>query len=586
MSPPSLTGGRLAGIVVRVTIVAATVVRSVALTAAVVAFSVLVPAPGAEGAVLSRLPAATGRSLVSCTELTAAFRFPNTMVLSATPVESGALTWAGRAIGAHCLVKGEMHRRTSPQDGKSYAVGFEMRLPNAWNGRFFYQANGGMDGRVATALGGGGPQQTTALGQGFAVISSDAGHADGDDPSFGIDYQARLDYGYEAVAKLTPMAKALIAAAYGKGPDRSYIGGCSNGGRHTFVAMTRMPLDYDGYLAGAPGYRLPLAAIANQFGAKQYATVAPNPQDLASAFNAEERRALSAAVLARCDAPDGAKDGMIQDATACSAAFDFERDLPTCSGARDGNCLLAAQKRAIAPIFSGAMDGKGEHFYSSFPFDSGHDSSDSAFWEFFVPLKIDSAATALIWGVPPLDPKTFDGRAYALQTPIDSMLQSVAATDGTYRESALSFMLPVQPTKLEALKGRGAKVMVYHGVSDAIFSANDTTAWYEGLREANGGDASDFARFFRVPGMAHCAGGPSTDQFDMLTALVEWVENGQAPDSVIARARGAGNPAGVNRDVPSGWSPDRSRPLCPYPRVARLRPGASDLESADSFRCE
>jgi feruloyl esterase len=204
--------------VVRVTIVAATVVRSVALTAAVVVFSVLVPATGAEGAVLPRLPVATGRSLVSCSELTAAFRFPNTMVLSATRVESGALTWAGRAIGAHCLVKGEMHRRTSPQDGKSYAVGFEMRLPNAWNGRFFYQANGGMDGRVATALGGGGPQQTTALGQGFAVISSDAGHADGDDPSFGIDYQARLDYGYEAVAKLTPMAKALIAAAYGKGP--------------------------------------------------------------------------------------------------------------------------------------------------------------------------------------------------------------------------------------------------------------------------------------------------------------------------------------------------------------------------------
>ena len=134
-----------------------------------------------------------------------------------------------------------MHRRTSPQDGKSYAIGFEMRLPNAWNGRFFYQANGGIDGTVSTALGGGGPAPTTALEQGFAVISSDAGHSGPDDPSFGIDYQARLDYGYQATAKLTPMAKALIAAVYGKRPDRSYIGGCSNGGRHTFVAMTRMP---------------------------------------------------------------------------------------------------------------------------------------------------------------------------------------------------------------------------------------------------------------------------------------------------------------------------------------------------------
>jgi len=556
------------------------------LTPAVVALPLSIAAARGDGPAIPRLPAAIGASLLSCNELATAFRFPDTTVVSAAPVESGGLTWAGRAIGAHCLVKGEMHRRKSPQDGRSYAIGFEMRLPNGWNGRFFYQANGGMDGRIPTALGGGGPAPTTALGQGFAVISSDAGHSDGDDPSFGIDYEARLDYGYRAVAKLTPMAKALIAAAYGKRPDRSYIGGCSNGGRHTFVAMTRMAGEYDGYLAGAPGYRLPLAAIANQFGAKQYVTVATDPQELASAFTAEERATLSSAVLARCDALDGARDGMIHDTTACQAAFDFGRDVPTCSGRRDGSCLSAAQKRAIAPIFSGAVDGKGEGFYSSFPFDSGHNSSDSAFWEFFVPLQIDSAATALIWGVPPANPRTFDGRAYALSTPIDAMLKAVAATDGTYRESALSFMLPVQPTKLEALKARGAKVIVYHGVSDAIFSVNDTTAWYEGLGAHHGGDAFDFARYFRVPGMAHCAGGPSTDQFDMLTALVNWVENAQAPDSVTARARSAGNAVSVNPDVPSGWSPDRSRPLCPYPRVARLKSGASDLESADTFRCE
>jgi feruloyl esterase len=560
--------------------------RTVAFAAAFVALALRLTAAGVAGPALPRLAPASGKALVSCHELATGFRFPQTSILSAEPVAAGVLTWAGRGIGAHCLVKGEMHRRVGPQDGKSYAIGFEMRLPNAWNGRFFYQANGGMDGRIPTALGGGGPMTTTALEQGFAVISSDAGHAGGDDASFGIDFEARLDYGYRAVARLTPMAKALIAAGYGKPPDRSYIGGCSNGGRHTFVAMTRMPQHYDGYLAGAPGYRLPLAAIANQFGAKQYATVATNPQDLATAFTAEERTALSAAVVARCDALDGASDGMIQDTTACQAVFDFERDMPTCGGARDGSCLTAAQKRAISSIFSGAIDSKGGRFYSSFPFDSGHASSDSAFWEFFVPLQIDSAATALIWGVPPRDPRTFDGRAYALETPIDVMLKAVAATDGPYRESALSFMLPVAPAKLEALKNRGAKVVVYHGVSDAIFSVNDTSAWYEELRANNAGDASGFARYFRVPGMAHCAGGPSTDQFDLLSALVDWVENGKAPDRVIARARGAGNAVGVNRDVPPSWSPDRSRPLCPYPRVARLKPGASDLESADSFACE
>ena len=557
-----------------------------ALPAAAVACATLFAGHLGAADALPRLSAATGASLSSCTGLATAFQFANTTITSAESVPSGALTWGGSAIGAHCLVKGEMHRRTSPQDGKSYAIGFEMRLPNAWNGRFFYQANGGIDGSVATALGGGGPVPTTALQQGFAVISSDAGHSGSTDPGFGIDFQARLDYGYQAAAKLTPMAKALIAAAYGKRADRSYFGGCSNGGRHTFVAMTRMPEEYDGYLAGAPGYRLPLAAIASQFGARQYATVATNPSDLSTAFTSAERATLSAAVLARCDALDGATDGLIQDTTACQAAFDFNRDVPTCSGARDGTCLSAAQKAAIAPIFSGAFDSKGHRFYASFPFDSGHNSADSPYWEFFVPLRVDSGATAMIWGVPPAVPATFNGPAYALSTPIDGMLASVAATDGTYTESALSFMLPVAPTNLAALKNRGAKVMVYHGVSDAIFSVNDTVNWYEGLRTANGGDASSFARLFRVPGMAHCAIGPSTDQFDALTALVRWVESGEAPDRVIAHARGKGNAVGANPDVPSSWSPHRSRPLCPYPKVARLKAGATDLETADSFNCQ
>jgi Tannase and feruloyl esterase len=531
------------------------------------------------------LSPARSASLSSCAELATTFRFAHTTITWAEPVPSGTLTWGGNAIGAHCLVRGEMYRRTSPQNGKTYAIGFEMRLPNVWNGRFFYQANGGMDGRVTTALGGGGPEPTVGLQQGFAVISSDAGHSGPDDASFGIDVQSRLDYGYQAAAKLTPMAKALIAAAYGKPPDRSYFGGCSNGGRHTFVAMTRMPEEYDGYLAGAPGYRLPLAAIANQFGAKRYATIARDKSDLGTAFTSSERAAVSAAVLARCDVLDGARDGIIQDTTACQAVFAFDRDVPTCRGDRDGTCLSVVQKEAIAPIFSGAVDRHGKKFYASFPFDSGHASRDSSFWEFLVPLRIDSAATAMIWSVPPANPATLDGAAYALTTPIDEMLAAVAATDATYTESALSFMQPVNPTDLAGVRDRGAKVIVYHGVSDAIFSVDDTTAWYEGLRARNGGDASSFARFFRVPGMAHCGGGPSTDQFDMLTALVQWVENGVAPDSVVAVARGPGNAVGVNPDVPSGWSPNRSRPLCPYPKVARLRAGATDLETADSFTC-
>jgi feruloyl esterase len=535
---------------------------------------------------LPRLGEAQPGTLADCAGLAAKLNFSDTTFTSVEEVSAGTLTVAGTPVGAHCRVVGTMEQRVSEVDGNSYAIGFEMRMPLAWNGRFFYQANGGSDGLVQTALGGGGPNPKPALTQGFAVISSDAGHQGQGNLAFGVDYQARLDYGYQAVAKLTPMAKSLIKSAYGKAPDRSYIGGCSNGGRHTFVAMTRMPQEYDGYLAGAPGYRLPLAAIANQFGAQRYATVATNPADLSTAFTSAERAMVSAQVVAKCDALDGATDGIVQDVKACQAAFDFQRDVPTCTGERDGTCLSAAQKTAIAPIFSGATDSSGKVFYSSFPFDAGHNAADSSFWEFFVSTVIDPGATALIWSTPPADPATFDSVSFALDTPIDTMLAGVAATNATYTESGLTLMMPVEPTKLDTLKNRGAKVMVYHGVSDPIFSVNDTTTWYEGLSSNNRGDASDFARFYRVPGMSHCGLGPATDEFEMLSALVNWVEKGEAPTSISAQVRGTGNALGANPDVPAGWSATRSRPLCPYPQVARLKSGATDLESESSFRCE
>jgi hypothetical protein len=537
---------------------------------------------------LPQLEAATGAPLQgSCEALAARLAtLSNTRIDSAVTVAAGALTVGGTPVAEHCQVTGRMAERVGPIDGVAYAIGFEMRLPKAWNGRFFHQGNGGIDGNVLPATGGvnGGAGLTNALQQGFAVLSSNAGHSGGN-PAFGVDPQARLDYGYQAVATLTPMAKALIAQAYGKGPDRSYFGGCSNGGRHTFVAMTRMPEAYDGYLAGAPGYRLPLAAIANIDGAKRYASVATDPTDLYTAFTAAERATVAAAVLARCDALDGATDGLVQDTTACQAAFKLETDVPTCSGARDGSCLSAAQKTAIAPTFSGAVDGNGRRFYSSFPYDSGLGAAGVANWEFVAPIQRDAGGVGLIWGVPPRDPATFDGAAFVRTESIDAMLASVAATDATYTESALSFMQPVEPTKLDALRDRGAKLLVYHGVSDAIFSSDDTTAWYEALDDEQDGDAADFARFYRVPGMGHCSGGPATDQFDMLTPLVQWVEQGQAPGAVVAAARGAGNAAGVNAELPAGWSASRTRPLCPYPQVARLKDGATDLESAESFAC-
>ncbi|HWI11522.1 MAG TPA: tannase/feruloyl esterase family alpha/beta hydrolase, partial [Burkholderiaceae bacterium] len=298
-----------------------------------------------------------------------------------------------------------------------------------------------------------------------------------------------------------------------------------------------------------------------------------------------EQRLVASAVLAKCDALDGTSDGLVQDTAACQAAFNLDRDVPTCSGARDGSCLSAAQKLVIAKRFSGETTSAGTTFYSSWPFDAGIGSGNTAFWNFTAPLVLDSGAVGFIWQVPPENPATFNGPAFALSANVDTMLAKIQATNATYTESALSFMTPPNPSKLGTLKNRGAKMMVYHGTSDPIFSSDDTTAWYESLRTANGGDAANFARFYRVPGMTHCSGGPSTDQFDMLTPLVAWVEQGTAPDSVVASARGAGNAAAANPDVPADWSATRTRPLCAYPKVARYN-GSGSIESAGSFSCQ
>jgi Tannase and feruloyl esterase len=514
----------------------------------------------------------------------------NTVITATTGIAAGALTLAGASVPAHCLVTGRMFDRVSPVDGKRYTINFEMRLPLAWNGRFWHQGNGGIDGAVVTATGtfGGGPT-TGALMQGFAVLSSDAGHSNAQGgPAFGIDPQARLDYGYQAVGKLTPMAKQTIAAAYGKGPDRSYFGGCSNGGRHTLVAAARYADEYDGFLAGAPGYNLPLAALANIFGAQRYATVATGdpatPPGLATAFTAAERATVANAVLARCDALDGVTDGSIQDTRTCQRRFDFRRDVPTCPGARDGTCLSQAQKIAIEPIFRGATTSNGERFYAGFPYDSGLGAGGISFWEFTAPLALDSGAVGHIFKTPPAPVAGFNGPAFTLDANIDELLAQLFATDATYTESGMQFMTPPQATRLNDVRARGAKMLVYHGVSDEIFSVKDTEAWYRGVDRHSGGRAEDFVRLYEVPGMGHCSGGPATDQADFITPLVAWVEQGQAPRGVVASARGAGNAGGVNAELPAAWAAHRMRPLCPYPSVAFYK-GSGDVESASSFEC-
>ena len=531
-----------------------------------------------------------------------------TVITGSSTVAAGLLS--NIMTPEHCLVTGKMNERVSSVDGQTYYIGFQVRLPKSWNGRFFYQANGGTDGAVSTAAGalGGGPI-TSALAKGFAVLSSDAGHQSQVTPFFGLDPQARIDYGYNAVGQLTPMAKDLIKSVYGKAPDRSYLGGCSNGGRHALVAASRYGDLYDGILGGAPGYNLPKAAVAQLWGVQQYATVStatkttdttasgtvvtlPTPlADVSTSFTAAERSMIAAKIVDKCDALDGATDNWVGNVAACQKTFNVATDIPSCTGARDGTCLTTAQKTVLANVHSGAKNTAGAALYNSFPYDTGISSSAWASWKFANSTGVgrDPGATAFIFTSPPkTDTANFLGLPYAMSFNFDVDAPKIYATSGVYTESAMSFMTPQDPSNLSKMLNRGAKLMVYHGTSDPVFSFNDTVSWWDNLKNIYGANTDRFVKLYPVPAMSHCSGGPTTDQFDMIDPLVNWVEKGVTPSSVVAKARGAGTStiaALINAEVPTSWAADRTRPLCPYPTVATYN-GSGDVNKAENFSCK
>jgi feruloyl esterase len=493
-------------------------------------------------------------------------------------------------------VRGAVNERTGT-DRKPYAIGFEMRLPAQWNGRYFHQVNGGNDGAVVPAYGGlGGNQAETALARGYAVLSSDSGH-DGQanreaglagGSSFGFDHQARLDYGYAANVTLTPLAKTIIERYYGRRPEYSYMVGCSNGGRHALVGATRLAREFDGFLAGAPGYNLPQIALQHAWDIQSFEQTG---NDVRRAFSRDDMAIVASAVRAQCDALDGASDGIVGALATCQQTFDLER--LACSVEHSDQCLGPKQVAALKRAFAGPTDASGRHLYSPWLFDTGLGSNDWRTWRLESPIPgfegspliatLGAGSLAQIFTTPPT---AVAGTPQALLDYLrafdfDRDAPKIEATTPEYPVSAMDFMLPAdwRNPELEELQAAGGKVIVYHGASDGAFSMLGTADWYTKLRENNRGDVGDFARFYPVPGMTHCGGGPATDRFDAFGALVAWVEHGTAPGSLIAEVRAE------NAELPADWRKTRTRPLCDWPKVARYD-GTGDLESAASFVCE
>jgi feruloyl esterase len=535
--------------------------------------------------------AAAAQSPVACAALPATLATAkNLRITSARDVAAD-----GQGTPAHCLVTGLANERTG-SDGRPYAIGFEMRLPADWNKRFLHQVNGGNDGQVVPALGALPGVDGTALQRGFAVISSDSGHSANDPANastglaqgnvFGLDPQARRDYGYAADDTVYTVAQALIERRYGEHPQHSYMAGCSNGGRHALVAATRYGDRYDGILAGAPGLNLPKAAVQHAWDVQSWQLADP---DIRQAFSPADMKLVAAKVLERCDALDGAVDGMVGQLAACQKAFHLAE--LQCSGAKTPECLSAKQVKALGRAFAGPRNSRGEALYSDWPFDGGMGADNWRFWKLEsqippwnrLPLIATMGAGSLsyIFTTPPTRTAGTPDELLGFLTrfDFDKDAPRIFATDATYTESAMGFMAPpdVDNPQLAAFRAHGGKLIVFHGNSDAVFSVNDTIRWFGKLGANVGGNAASVARLYTVPGMAHCGGGPATDRFDALGALVDWVEQGRAP-ATLAASVNAGN-----QELPAAWSKTRSRPLCPWPQVARYTGG--DLESAASFRC-
>jgi pimeloyl-ACP methyl ester carboxylesterase len=500
--------------------------------------------------------AAHAAAPAACAELTQ-FKVPG----FAMEITQAATVPAGKApappnappsdamLPAYCRADGVIDKRTG-SDGKPYAIGFAIALPENWNGRFMFQGGGGLNGAVRPPVGTRNTD-TPALAEGFAVVSTDSGHQSAAvfDDSFFKEQQATLNFLYQAIGKVTVVAKAIIAHHYGNAAKHSYYVGCSTGGREAMVMSQRYPDYFDGIVAGAPAMRTSYSNLGDRWVATALNSIAPKDENGrpigARALTEGERNLVVSSFVKACDAKDGVEDGMVFNPLAC----DFDPRALTCKGAKTDACLTTQQANALVKGFSGPKDSKGNQVYPGFFYDTGIAAAGRG-----------AIPGLLMAGASPVGPPNFD-----TEMNVDAAAAAAASSVDTFGSSYAW-------TQLDTFSSRGGKLIFYHGISDPWFSAKDSVQYYERLGAANGGAAAvyEWSRLFLVPGMGHCQGGEAAlDRFDMVKAIVDWVEKDVAPESVVATGRAF---------------PGRSRPLCPHPKHAHYM-GSGDREKADSFEC-
>ena len=450
-------------------------------------------------------------------------------------------------LPAYCRLDATLDRRTGA-DGVEYGIGFALALPADWNGRLLFQGGGGLNGSVAPPLGRTGAGDA-ALARGFAVVTTDTGHkGQVFDATFMREQQASLDFAYQAIGRVAVLAKQIIARHYGRPPERAYFMGCSTGGREGMLMAQRYPSYMDGIVVGAPAMRTHFSGIGDEWVATMLNQAAPQDAsgkpDLPRALSDADRKAVLDGFLHACDETDGLKDGIVMHPTGCR----FDPKTIECAGEKQEGCLSPVQVSAIRKAFAGPKDSTGRQVYPGFLFDTGITATQG------IPGLLAGAINPV---GPPFTATAMD---------VDARAERAAADPQMILTATASW------TNLNTFAARGSKIIFYHGVSDPWFSALDTVDYHERMTTANGGASAvtNWSRLFLVPGMGHCGGGPAAlDTFDMLEAIVAWVEQGKAPDSIVATGRALAG---------------RSRPLCPYPQHAHYQ-GTGDPDHAASFQC-
>jgi hypothetical protein len=458
------------------------------------------------------------------------------------------------AVPAHCRVTGLL----TPE------IAFEVSLPAKWNGRFYMIGNGGHAGEAMDDAGRA-AQRNQALQLGFAFAQTNTGHDAKKEPggSFVLSNpQKAIDYAWRAVHLTAITTKAITKEYYSRPVSRAYWNSCSNGGRQGLIEAQRFPEDFDGIVVASPWVDQTGFTIGAMWNQKALSEAPVTPAKLAM---------VADKVMAKCDAIDGVKDGLIDDPRKCN--FDPARDVPTCSAGTDGaDCLTAPQAGAIAKVYSGPMS-NGKPFFPGFMPGS----------EAVMPALFGGGGTGSGWlnVIVSTQPNAIPADFNLAEGTMRYLVFNPPKADYDYRTfdfdhdihllDQWSKLADAKNPDLSKFRKRGGKLLMTYGWADSILQPMMGVHYYEDAVAKNGPETGEFFRLFMVPGMAHCGGGIGTDRHDSMSSMVDWVEKGKAPTEMM------GNRVVNNQVV-------RTRPLCPYPQVARYS-GKGSIDEAANFSC-